>query len=188
MENKERILETALKLFSLQSYEAVGIQQVAVKAEVSKPTIYHYFESKRGLLDKLMAYYGTPYFKALEEAARYKGDVKGTLTQVARIQLELAQKNEAYYRLYKSMSAMAAQSESHQAARPYVEREYRILEHLFQAIAADHGNIRGRYRVYAATFMGTLAVLVDLYANKIDYKDEDVHFRVIHSFMHGIFS
>lgn len=188
MENKERILQTALTLFSRHSFEAVGIQQVAKEAEVTKPTIYHYFESKRGLLDSLMKHFGAPYFAVLEKAALYQGDVKSTLAALADTQLKLYQKNQDFYRLYKSMSAMATQSESFQAADAYLKKEYSILETLFQKIAQDHGNIQGRYKIYAAAFMGTLSVLVDLYSHEMDYKDEDMGYRLIHSFMHGIFS
>ena len=48
------ILEEALKLFSNNGYEATGVQEICEQAGVTKPTLYHYFGSKQGLLDAVL--------------------------------------------------------------------------------------------------------------------------------------
>lgn len=40
--NKETITEIAIKLFSEIGYDAVGVQQICEKAEITKPTLYYY--------------------------------------------------------------------------------------------------------------------------------------------------
>lgn len=40
--NKETIKEIAIKLFSEKGYDAVGVQQICEKAEITKPTLYYY--------------------------------------------------------------------------------------------------------------------------------------------------
>ena len=49
MDNRETILETALDLFYTRGYDAVGVQEIAERSGVTKPTLYYYFKSKYGL-------------------------------------------------------------------------------------------------------------------------------------------
>ena len=51
MDNRETILETALDLFYTRGYDAVGVQEIAERSGVTKPTLYYYFKSKYGLLE-----------------------------------------------------------------------------------------------------------------------------------------
>ena len=50
MDNRMNILEKALHLFYEKGYDAIGVQEIADAAGVTKPTLYHYFGSKYGLL------------------------------------------------------------------------------------------------------------------------------------------
>ena len=43
MDNRERILQCALELFYAKGYDAVGVQEIAQKAGITKPTLYYYF-------------------------------------------------------------------------------------------------------------------------------------------------
>ena len=45
-ERKEQIVRAALEVFSRKGFHATNVSDVAVKAEVSQGTIYHYFPSK----------------------------------------------------------------------------------------------------------------------------------------------
>src|SRR5215211_7966667 len=53
--NRALILDRALGLFAARGYDAVGVQEIVEAAGVTKPTLYHYFGSKRGLLEALVA-------------------------------------------------------------------------------------------------------------------------------------
>lgn len=46
---KEKILETASKLFHKQGYNATGINQIIEEADVAKSTLYQYYKSKEEL-------------------------------------------------------------------------------------------------------------------------------------------
>ena len=41
MDNRERILQCALELFYAKGYDAVGVQEIAQKAGITKPTLYY---------------------------------------------------------------------------------------------------------------------------------------------------
>lgn len=51
---RKHILEAAKRLFQSQGFDRVTIHQLAQAAEVSSPTIYALFKSKRGLLQSMI--------------------------------------------------------------------------------------------------------------------------------------
>jgi AcrR family transcriptional regulator len=51
--NRERILQTAEKIFAEKGYDAARIDQIAADAGVNKALIYYYFKNKRALLEDL---------------------------------------------------------------------------------------------------------------------------------------
>jgi TetR/AcrR family transcriptional repressor of nem operon len=48
-DTKQRLLDTAEKLFYARSYEDVGVQEICQEAGVKKGSFYHFFPSKRDL-------------------------------------------------------------------------------------------------------------------------------------------
>jgi AcrR family transcriptional regulator len=54
-EKKELILQTALRLFSEQGYEATPTNRIAKEAGVSEGLIFRHFENKEGLLSAILA-------------------------------------------------------------------------------------------------------------------------------------
>ena len=188
MDNKELIFSTALRLFSEKGYEAVGVQQIAQEANITKPTLYHYYQSKKGLLQEILSNLGNRYLETLHKAADYSHDVMNTLKRVATAQWEFYNNQKEFYTFYKSLCHMPLESESFACVKEYLEQEYKIFRDLFYQVSLDHGNIRERYIVYAATFMGMLATYVQVSATGIEYKNEDLLHRIVHQYMYGIFS
>ena len=54
--------------------------------------------------------------------------------------------------------------------------------------AKDHGNMRGRQRAYAATFLGMINTYIGLALNGYADLTDEVLYQAVHQFMHGIFS
>ena len=52
---RDRILSTAIDLFSRQGFDAVTIDQIAAEADVGKGTIYNYFATKEDIVVAFMA-------------------------------------------------------------------------------------------------------------------------------------
>ena len=51
---KQKILEAALELFSVQGYEATSISQLAKAVGIRKASLYSHFENKQAILDALI--------------------------------------------------------------------------------------------------------------------------------------
>jgi AcrR family transcriptional regulator len=188
MNNRENLLHCALNLFASRGYDAVGVQEIAEAAGITKPTLYHYFGSKSGLLSTLLAENYESFFETLQNAAHYQGDVTNTLRAVAGAYFTFARQNPTLYRFSLSLSFAPPESEACQAARALNERQQQLLESLFASAALDHGNMKGRQRTYAASFLGIVNTYAVLSLAGDANLDENLVNSVVHQFMHGIFS
>ena len=188
MDNRTYLMEHALALFSARGYDAVGIQEICEAASVTKPTLYHYFNSKRGLLQALLGRHFEPLLAALELSSVYEHDITFSLDKVISTYFAYATQNISFYRWQLAMQFAPQESEPHQAVLPYSKKQFRMLENLFRQAEADHGNMRGRSEAYAATFLGMINTYINLfYEQQLDLNADLVH-RLQHQFMHGIFS
>lgn len=77
--NRERILETTLRLFTTQGIDATPTAQISREANVSTGTLFHYFPDKNNLADQLYL----SVKKDLAEAIRQHDD--GTLPTRQRL-------------------------------------------------------------------------------------------------------
>ena len=61
---RQRLLETATKLFAEKGYAGTSVREIVAQAGVSKPVLYYYFKSKEGL-----------FYAILEWAAEVQQDI-----------------------------------------------------------------------------------------------------------------
>jgi TetR/AcrR family transcriptional regulator len=187
-DTRSRLLDRALRLFVARGYDGVGIAEVVAEAGVTKPSAYHHFGSKLGLLQALVDEGLEPLFDQLKVAADYRHDLPRTLAEVARVTFAFARQERDLTRLHLSLWFAPRESEGFQVIARYHERVYQLMEAVFRAAAADHGNMKGRHRAYAATFLGMLNTWVALELNGVARLDEAQRHQAVHQFMHGIFS
>jgi AcrR family transcriptional regulator len=188
MDNRQNLLDCALNLFSQRGYDAVGVQEVVDAAGVTKPTLYHYFESKRGLLDALLAEEAGKLVDAVRHAAEYEHDLVAVLEKVARVYYGFAVANAAFYRLFLAMIFAPPESEAHGACQSFFYQQQMFIESVFMQAVADHGNLKGRHQRYAAGFLGALNALIVLHLNEGLGLTDEIVYQTVHQFMHGIFS
>ena len=188
MTNRENLLNCALELFVARGYEAVGVQEIAAAAGIQKPTLYHYFGSKSGLLQTLLKTDFGPFFETLQTSAAYPGDVLNGLRAVTRAYFDFARQHPRLYRFYLSMWFAPVESDPFKACLPLTEHQQQLLETFFTQAALEHGNMKNRQRTYAASFLGLINTYVMLILNGYAEPDEALVYSLVHQFMHGIFS
>jgi AcrR family transcriptional regulator len=187
-DNRSAILDHALAMFAARGYDAVGVQEVAAAAGVTKPTLYHYFRSKRGLLDALLAAHFTRLVAVVTPAAAYAGDLPLTLTRVTRAFFDFAAANPAFYRMQLAMRFAPLESDPAQAVQVYNAQIHEALVRLFTLATADHGNMQGRHDRYAVTLRGMIDTYIGLHlADRVTLDDVLAH-QAVHQYMHGIYS
>jgi len=188
MENRKHTLDCALHLFAARGYDAVGVQEIVDLAGVTKPTLYHYFGSKRGLLEALLAIHYGKLEATLREAAHYSSDLPQTLKRIVQALFDFAQQNPAFYRLQLGFWFAPGESDGHQAVEQFNRRVNGILEQVFLSAVREHGNMRGRHQAYAITLLGMANTYIAMGLNGALRLDENLAEQAVRQFQYGIYS
>ncbi len=188
METRATLLGCALTLFAARGYDAVGVQEIVAAAGVTKPTLYHHFGNKQGLLGALLERDSEPFLRGLGEAARYRHDLTLNLQDITDIYLDFVQAQPDFYRLLASCSLAPLESEAFRLGRPIQEQQLETLELLFEAASRDHGNMRGRERRYAMSFLGLLDSYARLLLAGAIVLDDALKYSIRQQFSYGIYS
>ena len=175
-------------MFADRGYDAVSVQEIVEAAGITKPSLYHHFGSKQGVIEALAAENYCDWFARLEIAAAYHGDLPLTVYNTARTFFDFAHQRPVFHRFQHSMWYSAPDSVSRRTVAPYLHRQHRLLEELFQKAARDHGNLRGHHTTYAITFTGMLnGYITSLQSVGSVFTDALVH-EASKQFMYGIFA
>lgn len=188
MDNRARLLDVGLQLFVSRGYDAVGVQEIVDASGVTKPTLYHYFGKKLGLLAAIADAHGHSFHDELRRAADYQGDLPSTLNRVVNTYFRAAVRDPAYFRLRLSLWLAPEDSEAGRVVGEQLAREDALLLGLFEAAERDHGNMRGRARQYATTLTGIILTPIAAFLRSGAPLDDELAFRVVHQYMHGIYS
>jgi TetR/AcrR family transcriptional regulator len=187
-DTRERIFIIALKLFSRRGYDSSGVQEIADEAGITKPTLYYYFGNKRGLLDAIVSRYGDILIASTRKAAEYHHNPVINLTELFQNTLDFARNNEDFFRLIMTLFSAAPETPAYAAGAELRRQLVAIIELFFIEASGDHGNMKNRQKVYAETFMGLLETWAILTVNGEMRMTPQLQYRIIHQYMHGIFS
>lgn len=187
-DNRALILARALELFSARGYDAVGVQEICEAAAVTKPTLYHYFGSKRGVLDALVHERATPLLDDLRDATAYSNDLPLNLQRIARVYFAFGNREPVLYRLLLSWWFAVPENDVFQVASSLNGQQQQLVEAMFAAAAEQHGNMHGRQHVYAATYIGMINTLVALSLNGYAQLDEPLIHQAVQQFSYGIYT
>lgn len=191
-DNRQILLQTALSLFARRGYSSVGVQEIVTAAGLSKPTLYHYFGHKQGLLSAVLAEYSPAFLARLERAADYQGDLIKSLEQVAAAYFESAQAEPDFFYLMLSMNYLPAEHETEPLIQPFRDQLQALLESLFVSAVPQHGNLRGHEVFLASSLTGSLnhqalALLKrDAARTGVGFSGQEIHQWVKH-YMYGIY-
>ena len=72
---RERLLETATELFAEKGYASASVREIVEKAGVSKPVLYYYFKSKKGLFYAILEWAAEVQQEILNEIFEARGTV-----------------------------------------------------------------------------------------------------------------
>lgn len=192
MENRERILQCALDLFYLKGYDAVGIQEICQAAGVTKPTLYHYFGSKYGMLEALLKQGFDELFGSLDASLPESGGVERMLYAFLSVLIDYSGRNYKSYLFIMALYYSPRENEAYRAVKPYIQRIHEQAVALFDRAAGELGNMNGRQEQFAIGFLGLINHYILYYGYPIPEGDalvsEEKKRALLHQFMHGIYS
>lgn len=188
MDNKSKLIENALQLFSEKGYEAVGVQEIVEKVNITKPTLYHYFNSKLGLFQEIIKQKSENFISNLQKESIYNGDLPQVLNNITKLYFNFAKNNKVYYRMLLAMTFGPPESEASKEILKLFKEQFDIINILFINCAKDHGNMKGRNEAYAITFIGMINNYISLFFYNYVKLNDELLYKAVHQFMHGIFS
>ncbi len=184
-DTRANLLESALNLFAAYGYDGVGVQQICDAAGVTKPTLYHYFGSKRGVLETLMDARLSALHAGLAKAAAPSDDLATALVEVARLTFTFARQEPAFYRLYLTLWFAPIESEAYGVGATRHQRHFEMIDGLFRAAERDPKDPPGRHRALAATFLGMLNNYIGLALNSYAGLNDALARHSVREFLHG---
>lgn len=161
MDARERLEDAAIDLFVRRGYDAVGVQEIVEAAGLTKPTLYHHFGSKRGLLDALSERIDRLLENRLAGIG-YAGDMPRDLERLIAALLGFAATSPRETRLLLAARNAPSDSESRRAFDSLWNVLGARVEQFFAEAAADHGNMRGRERELTVALLGVIFAYVHL--------------------------
>lgn len=190
MDNKERIMKCAEDLFYAKGYDAAGVQEIVETAGVTKPTLYYYFGSKRGLLEALLESKSRALRIRALEAINAQGDIKQKLHRMADVYFDFFCEDHKFYLLLLTLFYSARESEAYQTVMPYLKEFYRWVLQFFENSARELGNMNGRQEQFAISFIGALnQYMVFLWEQETPRERGQQKINaLVDQYLHGIFS
>jgi len=188
MNNQEIIIQKSLELFASRGYEGVGVQEICEASGITKPTLYHYFGSKRGLLDAIIVKYGGILSECIEKSAVYSGDLSSSIEKIALSLFQFAREYPIFYRMKLSMYFAPAESEPNIAFRDLDSNIFGRMEKMVKSSVAKYGNIRGRERITVALIIGAINTCIGLWLNGLMELSEKNINQSLRLMLYGIYT
>ena len=83
-ETEQRLLDCALTLFAQKGYAATSVREIIGAAQVTRPVLYYYFQSKEALFARLIQVTHGDAYRILEEILQTEPDFEARLRTIAR--------------------------------------------------------------------------------------------------------
>ncbi len=128
VQTRSGVLEAAKKLFQSEGFESVTIEKIAKAANVSSPTIYALFQSKRGILLALIdEALPVEQYEAFLEEFKEEKSVKARLLMAAKLSRQIYDAERAQQMdVFRGASVLAP--EFKELEREREERRYKRQE------------------------------------------------------------
>ena len=144
-DTKERILRTALEMFSQNGYAGTNIRELAAALNMGKSSLYRHFESKEEiwntLLDRMIAYYGERF-----GSAQNLPPVPGSLEELVEMTMRMVDFTVHDERIIKTRKVLAIEQFRDERARALASKHFLTgLTEMFTPIFArmmDKGLLR----------------------------------------------
>ena len=136
----ERILSAALDLFAVKGYDATSVREICGAAGITRPTLYHFYGSKEGVLRALLMSGFERCRHLVDSAMARPGSFRTRLKALARAIFESAHRQPGFWRFMHSIVRAPPSTAPGQSERcsEFYNGVVRVI-----AAAADEATKRG---------------------------------------------
>jgi AcrR family transcriptional regulator len=135
-QTRSRILDAAKNLFESEGFECVTIEKIAHAADVSIPTVYALFQSKRGILRALMDdLFPKEHFDALVKKSNEATTPQERLLYSAKIARQIYDAEKSQMDVFRGAAVLAPEFKELEQERE--KRRYARQEVTIEAMAQE---------------------------------------------------
>ncbi|MEM3620559.1 MAG: TetR/AcrR family transcriptional regulator [Nitrososphaerota archaeon] len=154
---REAIIKAAIELFSEQSYSKSSIEDIALRAGVSKGAIFHYFNSKIDLAEAVMKNILATIEQKVDQILSSSDEDKEKIRQLVDLTIQYAQMNTDKPSSLEFVSEICrALAENNRY--DFIRESYEKIRNKIASILRHAGIVRSEIR--ATLFMITLNGLI----------------------------
>lgn len=188
-DNRQLLLRKACELFAQKGYDSVGVQSIVKACDLTKPTLYHYFGCKEGLLKEVLEQGFTQLNQSLDSLGPYEQDLPIYLEQMAQVWMGNVRQQPDFFRVELSLVFLPQEHPAHLLAMPGHQILLQRMQELFTSAARDHGNMEGNSLVLASSWLGLLHHWTGIYVGGWgDPGDSSFLHSSLRTFLYGIFT
>lgn len=176
MPTKDRILESALTLFSEKGYDGVGVDLIAENAGIKGPSLYKHFKGKEDILDALIEK-AESYYQQNFGTAQNPGKTPASMDELVELSLKRIEftLHDPMIRKVRRMLTME-QFRSHRIGLLTTKYNIDIVQNIYRELfrlMIENGTMRaGNPEMLAMEFAAPISLLIQLYAREPERERE----------------
>lgn len=181
-ERREQLLSVGRKLFSEKGFESVSVEEIAAKANVSKPVVYEHFGGKEGLYAVVVDRETNALLDAVTESLT-GGSARQLVEQAGMALFNYIDSNPQGFRILVRDSPVAQQAGSFASLMVDIASQ---VEHVLAAQFKAHGINEKWAPMYAQMLVGMVAFTGQWWLDVRKPKKEDVVAHLVNLAWNGM--
>ncbi|WP_305785294.1 TetR/AcrR family transcriptional regulator [Symbioplanes lichenis] len=181
-QRREQLITIGRRLFAERGFEATSVEEVATRAEVSKPVVYEHFGGKEGLYAVVV----DREVRALLDrivAALTAGHPRELLEQAALALLDYIEEEPHGFRVLVRQSPLLQQAGSFSSVMSDVAHR---VEHILGAEFASRGLEPGFAELYSQALVGMVALVGQWWPEAPGPRKEEVAAQLVNLAWNGL--
>jgi AcrR family transcriptional regulator len=182
-ERREQLLEVARETFGERGYEATSIEEVAARAEVSKPVVYEHFGGKDGLYAGVVDREMRLLLERFESALSSGGSPRALLERAALVLLDYIEEDTDGFRVLTRDSPGTGTTGTFSSLIGEVARR---VEHILSRQFADRDHDTRLAGLYSQALVGMVALVGQWWLETRSLSKEEVAAHLVNLAYNGL--
>jgi AcrR family transcriptional regulator len=182
-ERREQLLEVARETFGERGYEATSIEEVAARAEVSKPVVYEHFGGKDGLYAGVVDREMRLLLERFESALSSGGSLRALLERAALVLLDYIEEDTDGFRVLTRDSPGTGTTGAFSSLIGEVARR---VEHILVRQFADRDHDTRLAGLYSQALVGMVALVGQWWLETRSLSKEEVAAHLVNLAYNGL--
>lgn len=182
-DRREQLLAVSRQLFAEKGFDGTSIEEIAVRAQVSKPVVYEHFGGKEGIYAVVVDREVQALTAALTDALMAGGHPKALLERTALALLTYIESNEDGFRVLVRDSPVAQATGTFSSLIGDVAMQ---VEHLLGDQFRKRGLNPKFSPIYAQMLVGMVALTGQHWLDSRRFKKDEVAAHLVNLAWHGL--